>query len=267
MKTAIRQQYHAFIAESLKNKRSKIIWITFLAFAIAPIFGALLMYLMKDGSYDGLSGILKSKAVIFSFTSDWNSYLSLLSQAVGVGGVVIFGFAAAWLFGREFSDGTAKDLLSLPISRTMILNAKFIYYIVWCLALAISNLLLGLLFGSVLQISGWKAGMLIDNLKVYFITTMMTILLNTAIAFFAVTGKGYLAPLGIVITALVLAQILGALGMGIYFPWAIPGIFSGSGGAQLRSQLNLISYSVLLVTCVMGYLGTILWWKYADQTK
>ncbi len=261
----MRQQIQAFMAEVHKNKHAKITWITFIAFSIAPIFGGLIMFLMKDGGYEGLSGILKSKAIMFSFSADWNSYLGLLSQAVGVGGVLIFGFVAAWLFGREFSDGTAKDLLSLPISRIKILNAKFMYYMIWCIALVLSNLFLGMVFGIILQIQGWHTEIFIDHMKIYFITTILIILLNTPIAFFAISGKGYLAPLGIVALALVMAQILGAIGFGTYFPWAVPGIFSGSGGTELKSKLNLMSYMILIFTSIMGYLGTIMWWKYADQ--
>jgi len=259
-------QLQAFIAEVKKNRHARITWITFAAFALAPVFGALIMYLMKDTGLEGMSGLLKSKAAVYSFSSDWTSFLSLLSQAVGVGGVLIFGFVAAWLFGREFSDGTAKDLLSLPVSRTKIINAKFVYYFIWCLALALSNLALGLLLGWALRLPGWHNSLITDHLKIYVLTTLMIILLNTPVSFFAVAGKGYLAPLGIVVLALVMAQILSAVGLGTYFPWAVPGIFSGSGGADLRSKLDLLSYGILIATGIAGYFGTILWWKYADQS-
>ena len=151
----MKHQLNAIIAEIYKNKHAKIIPVTFIAFSLAPLFGSVIMFLMRDNGYDGLSGALKSKAIMMSFNADWNSFLGLLSQAVGVGGVLIFGFAAAWLFGREYSDGTAKDLLSLSISRAKILNAKFIYYIIWCFALIISNLSLGLILGYLLQLPGW----------------------------------------------------------------------------------------------------------------
>ena len=220
---------------------------------------------MKDNGYNGLSGALKSKAIMMSFNADWDSFLGLLSQAVGVGGVLIFGFAAAWLFGREYSDGTAKDLLALSISRAKILNAKFIYYIIWCTLLVISNLFLGLLLGYLLQLPGWNANMFMMNMKTYFVTTFLILLLNTPVAFFAVAGKGYLVPLGLVALTLVLAQIIGALGYGSYFPWAVPGIYSGSGGEQLKSQLNSISYLLIILTGILGYTATILWWKYSDH--
>jgi ABC-type transport system involved in multi-copper enzyme maturation permease subunit len=261
----MKQQIQALSAEFIKNKHSRIRWITFIAFALAPTFGAVFMILMKDVGYDGLSGAFKSKAVMLSFEADWQSFLGLLSQAVGVGGILIFGFVVSWLFGREYSDGTAKDLLALPISRTKILNAKFFYYTIWCLALVISNLVLGLIFGFLLQLDGWTTAVFISNLKTYFITTILIIILNIPIAFFAIWGKGYLTPLGIVAFLLVLAQIIGALGIGNYFPWSVPGIYSGSGGEDLKMQLNEISFVLIIFTGIAGYFGTILWWKYSDQ--
>ncbi|HET6557009.1 MAG TPA: ABC transporter permease [Prolixibacteraceae bacterium] len=261
------QQWKAFTAEVIKNRHSPIKWVTFLAFSLAPVFGGVFMLLMKGNGYEGLSGAFKSKAVLMSFEANWDSYLGLLSQAVGVGGVLIFGFVASWLFGREYSDGTAKDLLSLPISRAKILNAKFIYYFIWCIALVLSNLLAGLIIGFLLQLPGWDTVVFSNNLEIYFATTLMIVVLNTPIAFFAIFGKGYLAPLGIVAILLVLAQIIGALGFGNYFPWAIPGIYSGSGGAELKTGINGLSYLVILITGIAGYLATIIYWKYSDQTK
>ena len=263
----MKEHASSLIVEFKKNKRSKIIWVTFIAISLAPIFGGVFMFLMKDNGYAGLSGAFKSKAVLMNFTADWNSYLGLLSQAIGVGGILIFGFAAGWLFGREYSEGTAKDLLALPVSRAKIINAKFIYYTCWCLALVIFNLLLGLLIGLILGLPGWSAGMFLMNMRIYFVTTLLIIILNTPVALFAVAGRGYLVPLGLVALTLVIAQIIGALGLGNYFPWAVPGIYSGSGGGDLKSQLNMMSYVILVSTGILGYIGTILWWKYSDQTK
>ena len=148
------QQVQAIIAEYVKNKHARIKWVTFIAFSLAPVFGGVFMLLMKDAGYDGLSGAFKAKATLMAFEANWESYIGLLSQAVGIGGVLIFGFVASWLFGREYSDGTAKDLLALPVSRIKILNAKFFYYVIWCLALVVSNLFLGLLIGLSLQLEG-----------------------------------------------------------------------------------------------------------------
>jgi ABC-type transport system involved in multi-copper enzyme maturation permease subunit len=259
------EQLRAIDAEFIKNRHSRIQWVSFAAFALAPVFGAVFMILIKDVGLDGLSGAFKSKAVMFSFEANWNSFLGVLSQAVGIGGILICGFVASWLFGREYSEGTAKDLLALPISRTKILNAKFLYYALWCFALALSNIALGLLMGFLLQLDGWSLQIFSQHLKVNFITTLLIVLLNTPIAFFALWGKGYLTPLGIVAILLVLSQIIGAMGIGNYFPWSVPGIYSGSGGEDLRMQLNEMSFVLLIITGIFGYLATVLWWKYSDQ--
>ena len=258
----MKEQINAFIAEVKKNRQSKIIWITFAAFSLAPLFGGLFIYLMKSGS---ISGALKAKAELNSFQVNWDSLFGLLSQAVGVGGIIIFGFAASWLFGREYSEGTVKDLLSLPISRAKILNAKFIYYFIWCFSLVLSNLILGLLIGFLLQVPNWSMILFTENMKIYFNTALLAIIVDLPVAFFAITGKGYLLPLGIVIVLIVLSQIMGALGLGTYFPWAVPGIYSGSGGENFKMLLDSVSFLIVFITGIAGYIITILWWKYSDQ--
>jgi hypothetical protein len=104
-----------------------------------------------------------------------------------------------------------------------------------------------------------------ESMQVYFVTVLLAILVDLPVALFAITGKVYLLPLGIVIILVVLSQIIGALGLGIYFPWAIPGIYSGSGGESLKTLLDYFSFLIVFFTGIAGYLSTILWWKYSDQ--
>lgn len=261
----MKQQLRAIFAELIKNKHAPIKWVSFAAFALAPLFGGVFVLLIKDNGLQGLSGAFQAKAAMLSFEANWGSYLGLLSQAAGIGGVLIFGFIASWLFGREYTENTAKDLLALPVSRAKILNAKFFYYVAWALTLAVSNLLLGLLIGAALGLEGWSTAVLAESLKIYFVTSLLALLANTPVAFFALWGKGYLVPLGGVIILLVLAQIIAAMGLGIYFPWAIPGIFAGSGGEELKMKLNEMSFAILLITGLLGYWASILWWRYSDQ--
>lgn len=259
-------QRRALRAELLKIKYSPIIWITFAAFALAPIMGAVFMIIMRNPETLAKASGLNAKAQMMNISASWNSYFGILTQAVGVGGVLIFGFVSSWIFGREYSDGTAKDLLSLPISKSKILNAKFVIYVAWCFVLVLSNLIIGVILGLILKLPSFDSIITSSQLTDYFITTVITVLIGTPIAFFAIWGKGYLAPLGFVALTLVIAQIIGATGYGAYFPWSIPGLYSGAGG-EYKNQLSSISYLILLATCVLGYLATTLYWQKADQTK
>lgn len=262
----MKSQLLALKAEFLKNRHSRIVWISFIAFSLAPVMGAVFILMMRDPGAMAKAGALNTKIQLMGFEANWFAYLEILKQAIGVGGILIFGFVASWVFGREYSDGTVKDLLALPTSRTKILNAKFILYVIWCTALAVSNLLIGFVLGAALQIPAAGAGQVYTQLADYFITTFLTILLGSPVAFFAIWGKGYLAPLGFVALVLVFAQVVAATGYGYYFPWSVPGLYSGAGG-EFRAQLNNLSYTILLLTSLADYLLTVYYWKYADQTK
>ena len=262
----MKQQLLALQAEFMKIKRANTLLWTFIAFAFAPMMGGAFIMIIQDPYAIAQGGGLVAKAQAMKMEASWRSYLDLLTQAVGVGGVLAFGFVASWLFGREYSDGTTKDLLSLPTSRTKILNAKFTVYIIWCLALVVSNLLIALLFGIVLKLPGIETNLLFSLLAHYFVTTLLTIFIGVPIAFFALLCNGYLAPLGFVTLTLVLAQVIAAIGYGSYFPWSIPGLYSGAGGAY-KDLLNNYSYAILILTSIAGYLTTVLYWKIADQTK
>jgi len=256
----------AFITELLKLKHLSIVWITFVAFAMIPIMGGVIMFFIQNPELVPKSSILSIKISMLSTPVNWGSYLSLfLIQGAGIVGIIVFGFVASYLFGREYSDHTYRDLLSLPISRTKILNAKFIIYIIWCLGLVISDLILGFIVGGILNLSGWEYIVIFEIIKIYFVTALLTIALGTWIPFFALWGKGYLAPLGFLIAILMLSQFIPYLGWGHYFPWSIPGIYCGGAGEELKNRLNEWSYLLLFFTCILGYILTISWWKYTDQ--
>ncbi len=254
----------ALQAEFLKLRHSPVVPASFIAFAIAPLMGAVIMVMVANPEAGDPETALSLKAQAMNFTSSWQSYLSMLAQAVGVGGVMVFGFVASWLFGREYSDQTATDLLALPTARSRLVNGKFGLYIIWCLALAGANLLLGVLLGLLLQLPPLTLFEWVESLQIYFITTLLTILLGCPLAFFAMWGRGYLAPLAAVALTLVLSQIMAAIGFGIYFPWALPGIYSGAAG-EYRNQLEVLSYLLLGFIAVLGYLASLFYWKNADH--
>ena len=68
---------------------------------------------------------------------DWPSYLGLLVEMISALGLLGFGFIASWVFGREYSDRTVKDLLALPIPRSYIVVSKFIVIVIWSVLLAL----------------------------------------------------------------------------------------------------------------------------------
>lgn len=255
----------ACYAEYLKARRSAMLWLTIAALCLAPLFGALFVVVLRNPALTAGNELLKAKAAVAGFEADWPSFLNLIAQAIGVGGVIVFGFAASWIYGREHADHTIKDLLCLQVSRTTIVLAKLTTCVGWCLVITVAVTIVGLVTGALLRLEGWAPGMLHAALGRTLLTAAMAIALCPPVAFVASAGRGYLAPLGFVIMTVVIAQIIGALGFGAYVPWAVPALFSGLG-SEAGGSLSLVSYALLTATSAAGIIGTVLWWNLADQT-
>jgi ABC-2 type transport system permease protein len=86
------------------------------------------------------------------------------------------------------------------------------------------------------------------------------------VAFIASAGRGYLPPIGWAFLTLALAQIAAILGLGDWFPWAIPALFSGSLGPR-ADHLALHSYVAQSITLLAGLSATFAWWQTADQSR
>jgi ABC-2 type transport system permease protein len=234
-----------------------------LALLIVPFMGGFFMFVLKDPDLAKKIGVISSKAQLVG-TADWPTFLGLLTQAISIGGLLVFGFVTSWIFGREYSDRTIKDLLALPISRSVIVLSKFIVVLLWCLLLAMLVFALGLVVGNAVVIPGWSPDLVSQGFSIFIICTILTIMLSTPVAIFASIGRGYLSPLGFVVFTLVLAQIVAATGYGQFFPWSIPAMASGVAGIE-SAILQNYSVVIVLITSIVGLFSTMLWWRYSDQ--
>ncbi len=234
--------------------------LTALGFLLVPLVGGFFMIVLKDPELARRVGLISAKAQITMGVADWPSYLSFLSLANGIGGVVLFGFIASWVFGREYSDHTVKDLLALPTSRSAIVLAKFVIVASWSAALTAMMYFVGLGVGAAITLPQTSFQVMLQGTVTLAVTAMLTIALLTPIAFFASAGHGYLPPIGAVVLAMGLAQVIAIAGYGEYFPWSIPGLYSQG------ENLGIVSYVIVILTSVAGLGGTILWWGLADQT-
>ena len=179
-------------------------------------------------------------------------------------GLVGTGFVTSWIFGREFSDHTIKDILALPVSRVYIVLSKFIMVVLWSVVLSFIYFVFGIVFGLLVDLPGLSAGLISENGNIYCVTSLLLILLCTPVAFLASYSRGYIFPIGFVIITMILANFSGLVGWGPYFPWAVPGLYGIPSGSE-NMQLNGASYIILICTSLAGLFGTIVLWRYSDQ--
>jgi ABC-2 type transport system permease protein len=247
--------------ETRKVLRSRVPLFTALGFLMMPLIGALLIFIYKDPQLARQLGLLGTKANLVVGSADWPGYLNLMIEFTALGGFFFFIVAISWTFGREFTDGTLKDLLAVPVARFEILLAKFIVAALWCAGLIVETYAVGLVMGALIQLPGGTSAVILHGVGQLAVTAGMSIILVLPFGFFASLGRGYLLPVGIAVITMILSNLSMTLGWGEYFPWAVPGILLQG------EKLEPFSYGLVIMTGLVGVAATTLWWKYADQNR
>ncbi len=256
----------AFWAEALKARRSKISLLTAAGFLILPVVGGLFMFILKDPEQARAMGLISVKAQITAAVADWPTYFGILTMGIATAGSILFAIITAWVFGREFSDHTAKELLALPTPRGIIVAAKFVLTALWILGLTLFIFVAALGIGTVVDIPGWSLALAWTSLGAIMLAVLLTLMLMSFVALFASAGRGYLPPLGWAFLTMALAQMTSVMGWSDWFPWAVPGLLSSMNGPRTE-PLALHSYLVVLLVFVVGAVATFAWWQNADQAQ
>jgi ABC-2 type transport system permease protein len=249
--------------ELCKAIRSRMPLWTALGSLFMPLGVAGLIALARAPDLSRKLGLVSAKADLMAYSAtDWTSYLVLFAEIIGVGGFFVFVMVVSWVFGREFADGTLKDMLAVPVQRSSILLAKFIVVAAWSAAIAVIIFIFGLVMGVILHLPGGSPSIVLQGSRLAALTACLVIAVVLPFALFASAGRGYLLPLGAAVLALIMANLIMVVGWAEYFPWAIPMLY-----AQDESSLAPVSYVIVCLTCLAGMLATYFWWKYADQNR
>jgi ABC-2 type transport system permease protein len=255
----------ALWVESLKIRKSRIFSATIFFFMFVSLMMGLIMFVQKYPEISGKLGMIGDKASMLRFGEpNWQNYFRLLIEVMAGVGLVGIGFITSWVFGREFSDHTLKDILALPVSRVYIVLSKLVLIVIWFSLLSLTYLAFGIISGILIDLPGLSFEIILKNGSVFLVTSLLIMFLCTPVAFFASYGRGYIFPIGFVILTLILANFSGLVGLGPYFPWAIPGLYGTPPGSG-NMNLNSVSYLILIFTSLAGLTGTIAFWHYADQ--
>ena len=123
--------------EFLKLRRSRVTWGTLGAFSMAPLGLALFMWIVREPERAAQFGLLGTKANLSGIEATWPSFLSMLVIVIGVGGMVLLAFIVAFVYGREYTESTAKNMLALPVSRDLFALAKLVVVLVWWIVLVV----------------------------------------------------------------------------------------------------------------------------------
>ena len=255
-----------FTGELLKLRRTIAPWVTLGSLMTGPLFLALFMWIIKDPGRAAQFGLLGTKATVSGIEATWASYASFLTLIVGLGGTLLLAFVAAYVFGREYTDGTAKVMLTLPVPRSLFVIAKLLVAALWWLLIVLVVYVEAVVVGLALGLPGitWlAAGNLFGNL---LLVAGISYLLAPVVALVTVWSRGYLAPVGFAIGMLLVGNVVGHTGWAPWFPWSIVPILVGSVSIPVDG-LPIGSLVVLAATFAAGIAATMWQLQTADNTQ
>jgi len=256
----------ALVTEFIKLRRSKVTWATLAAFSIAPCAIALFMWIVREPGRAAQLGLLGTKANLAGIQATWPAFLSMLTLIVGVAGMLMLAFVVAYVFGREYAEGTAKNLLALPVARHWIVLAKFVVVLAWWLVLVAAIVAESFAIGALLALPGFSAGLALATLRDVVLVACAAYLLAPPIAWITVLGRGYLPAIGFALATLALGDVFSHTGWAAWFPWSVVPLFVGAVGAR-RTSVAAGSVVVVALTFVLGIAATIAQLQYADNAQ
>jgi len=244
--------------EILKLRRSRITWISWIAYSFVAIVSGFFLWIMQHPGLAGSLGLVGQKArfTVGDSQASWATLFGMFEQMSGVGGMILLSIIVTYLFGREYAEGTGKYMLALPLRRSVIVLAKLLTALAWFGLISLSLVAESLGVGTLLGLAGFSWTLFAASAGKILLSAGLLLALAPPVAWVAVSSGGYLAPLGFTIFTLVLGTAFGATGWGPWFPWSIVALLSGSAGPN-GAALGAGSWLVLGATFLAGTAGTI----------
>jgi ABC-2 type transport system permease protein len=254
------------VTEIGKLRRSKVPWFSLAALSMGPLGIALFMWIVREPGRAAQMGLVGAKANLTGLTATWPAFLSMLTLIVGIGGMLLLPFIVAFVFGREYTEGTAKNMLALPVDRSSFVLAKLLVAASWWFVLVVAILAEAFVIGTLLDLPGYLAGLAVTAVGNVLLAAGITYLLVPIVAWITVLGRGYLAPLGFSLAMIALGNVFAKTGWAPWFPWSIVPSLVGMVGKPAAS-LPASSFLVLVFTFIAGICATIVQFIYADNTQ
>ena len=211
-----------------------------------------------------LPGAAAAKFIPFATGDLATTHLLVAGQILSVAILTGGGFAAAWNYGREFSDGTAGALAGLAVPRRTVGLAKALLLVVWlagCLATSIVVTgLLSLLAGGRLSAGAGQQA------AVAAVAGLLAVALVVPFGWVATATRSQLGTIGVLIGVVMVTQIVVVLGAGTWFPYAVPSLLTGMGGDEVTGDISVGAMLLTAALCPASVVAIAGQWQRLDDT-
>ncbi|HUX39346.1 MAG TPA: ABC transporter permease [Rectinemataceae bacterium] len=258
--------------EIRKLRRSPIVVVSFGAWAVGIAFIAFFMWIVMNPGAAASFGLVGDKAS-FTFGGEGKNWVGFLHVVVMLGGVLGMMFSSiilGWVFGREYVEGTAKNLLALPVGRWAFVVAKVIVATIWFALLVLLSIVGAWLAGMLIGLPGWSKALFRLAAGRLIVLSLLAFMVSLPSAWIATASRGYLGPMGYAIATMFIANFFSHTGWAPWCPWTIVLQAAGPGfdaAAQVGPIVGPGSWLVVVATAVLGIGLAILQVERADNAQ
>src|SRR5699024_5366716 len=177
-------------------------------------------------------------------------------------GVPLYGVATSYLFNREYTENTLKNILTTPVSRVSFTKSKTLLLFMRNMMLTMIAWFLTLCLGLLTQFDGLDISLLVESLKEFSIGGVLLFILSTPIILVTLVMKNYV-PTIIFTVVITLINVMGGSSEDrALCAWAAAGDLANH--TLTPTYPPEYSYTAIIVTAITGFIALIVYFKKAD---
>lgn len=234
--------------EFIKLKRSKFLLIGILGTIIVPLF----VYVKSIINYFTNSESIIS---IFSLYDDALMLLMLLFAPM------VLTILGAWIISREYTDGTLKNIFAIPISPTIFICGKLIFFAIltfmFMLISWLEILVLALLCNCFIPMEQVNVSSFLFFLIKMLVGGILLFATQTPFIYFTIRTKGFVAPLIFAAIIILINVVMSNSGIAGFYPWSAS-YFLLTGYILRQSCPKEISILIILIVCFLSIAGSLI---------
>jgi ABC-2 type transport system permease protein len=242
----------------MKLRRAPIVPLSFILYAFFALMSWFVIWIVKNPEAASGLGLVGRKASFAAngLTADWEGLFSFFAEMSAMGGMIVLSLIVIFIFGREYVEGTAKNMLALPVPRRRFIEAKFLVAAAWYAVLTIFLLAEAAAVGLLLGLGAPNPALASREALSILLAALLSFALQGLVAWVTVASKGYLAPFGYTIATLIVGNLLVRTDWASWCPWSITATLSGLAGPS-RAEESIAGGLIMAATFVLGFALTL----------
>lgn len=170
----------------------------------------------------------------------------------------------AWIISREYTEGTLKNIFTVPVSKTKFLCGKFLFFalltFLFMLISWLQILVLALLCSCFIPVTELTVPSFLFFLVKMLYSSVLLCAGQTPFLYLTIRTKGFVAPLLAIAAIILVNVVLSNSGVAGFYPWSASYLLVTGKGSGYGCPKE-ISMFIILAMCLLGIIAGLLRFK------